>query len=231
MYKIIRNDKVVDVIKHPKFIKFVASGHIAMTDKSSAQGVVGSDDNTLYCFTKTPPKNSNAIVASIYKINETEFNRLYSLLNSGESVSADDSALAKAKRDKLLMLSGNCNNKITSGFAIELSDGKLHNFRLTTEDQLNLMQIESQLLTGEEHFVYHSTNQPCKIYQKDDMYLIVRAFRKHVLYHTTYYNVAKQYINSLNDIEKINLFSYGIDVSEVVEDVVLKQILKNGGNF
>ena len=231
MYKVIQDDRVVDVVKYPKFIKFMSSGHIAMTDESSAHGIVGSDDSTLYCFTNEAPKNSSAQPAAICRVTETEFNRLYSLLNSGEPVSADESALAKAKREKLSILSGNCNNKIVSGFSIELSDGELHNFRLTTEDQLNLMLIENQLSSGETYFVYHSTNQPCKIYQKEDMYLVVRAFRKHVLYHTTYYNAAKQYINSLVDVEKVNLFSYGMDVSEIVEDRVLKQILKNGGNF
>ena len=92
-----------------------------------------------------------------------------------------------------------------------------------------LIQIENQLSAGEQYFVYHSTNQPCAIYSKEDMHKVVQAFRKHVLYHTTYYNAAKQYINSLTDIEKVNLFSYGVDVADIIENPVLKQILKNGG--
>jgi hypothetical protein len=35
----------------------------------------------------------------------------------------------------------------------------------------------------------------------------------------------------MTDIEKVNLFSYGMDVSDVLENPVLRQILKNGGNF
>ena len=34
---------------------------------------------------------------------------------------------------------------------------------------------------------------------------------------------------SLSDIEKINRFEYGMDVSATVNDSMLKQILKNGG--
>jgi hypothetical protein len=196
-----------------------------MTNKSSAHGIVGSDDNTLYSFA---PVKSLPIV-SIVEIDYTEFNRLTRLLNSGHIVSADESALAKAKRDKLVVLSGNCKNKIVAGFTIELSDGKLHSFRLTTEDQLNLIQIENQLAAGESTFIYHATDKPCEIFLKEDMLKIVKAFRKHVLYHTTYYNAAKQYIKSLVDIEKVNLFSYGMDVSESVSEPVLKHILKNGG--
>jgi hypothetical protein len=226
MYKIIQDNKVIDVIKHPKFVKFLSSGHMAMTDKNSAQGIVGSDNETVYSF--VPIKIRNLAVVKAVEINETEFNRLSSLLNSGKEVCADEAALVKAKLEKLRALSDNCKNKIIAGFTIELSAGE-QSFKLTTEDQLNLMQLENQLSSGESYFIYHATNQPCRIYTKEDILKIVKAFRKHVLYHTTYYNVAKQYITSLTDIEKINLFSYGMDVSEVVEDQVLKQVLKMGG--
>ena len=50
MYKIMQEGKVIDVVKNPSFVKFLSSGHIAMTDKSSAQGIVGSDLKTVYSF-------------------------------------------------------------------------------------------------------------------------------------------------------------------------------------
>jgi hypothetical protein len=34
---------------------------------------------------------------------------------------------------------------------------------------------------------------------------------------------------SLLDIEKVNLFTYGDDVADFVDDPVLKQILRTGG--
>jgi hypothetical protein len=226
MYKVIKDNLIIDVIEQPKFIKFLASGHVAMTDKTSAQGIIGSDGETLYSF--APVKGRNTVVVSINKIDEIELSRLSGLLSSGQTISADESALAKAKTEKLKLLSSCCKNKIVAGFTIQLSDCE-QNFKLTTEDQLNLMLIESQLASGETHFVYHATNQPCKIYSKEDMLKIIRAFRKHVLYNTTYYNAVKQYINSLTDIEKVNMFYYGQDISETVENPMLKQIIKNGG--
>jgi hypothetical protein len=60
---------------------------------------------------------------------------------------------------------------------------------------------------------------------------IISVFKRYTLYHTTYFNIAKQYINSLVDISKVNLFVYGDDVSSMTDDVVIKQILKNGGNL
>ena len=110
-----------------------------------------------------------------------------------------------------------------------MNRNKLYNFRLTTEDQLNLMSIESQLNAGAKTIVYHATNQPCRIFSRKDMLKIISTFKRHTLYHTTYFNVARQYINSLVDIEKITTFIYGNDVSEATEDKTIKQILKTGG--
>jgi hypothetical protein len=229
MYKIIQNDKVIDVVRIPRFVSFLASGHIALTDKTSAAGIVGSDDKTIYSFKPTTKKDIS--VAAIEEITLEEFNRLQGLLNSNLEVSADETALAAAKRDMIARLSSICKNKITAGFSIILSDNEEYSFKLTTEDQLNLMSIESQLNAGANTFIYHATNQPCRFFSREDMSKIISTFKRYTLYHTTYFNVAKQYIKSLVDIEKVNTFTYGTDVSEVVDNIVIKQILKNGGNL
>ena len=227
MYKIISEDKIIDLVKNPKFIRFLPSGHVTLTDMSSAQGIMGSDD-TIYSF--SPIKGKSYLVVTINKITtEVEFKRLQNLLNSNQIVSADESALATAKRIKLSSLSSQCKTIIIAGFYIKLSDGKTYGFKLTTEDQLNLMLLENKLISGEDYFIYHATNQPCQVYNREDMTAIVAAFRKHVLYHTTYFNAAKQYLNDLTNIEKVNLFRYGDNITEFIKDPVIKQILKNGG--
>ncbi len=229
MYKIIQNDKVIDVVQIPRFVSFLASGHVTITDKTSAQGIIGSDNKTIYSFKPVARKDTS--VVAIEKVTLDEFNRLQSLLNSNQEISADETTLSKAKRDTITKLSNICKNKITTGFSILLSDNETYDFKLTTEDQLNLMSIEGQLNTGATTFIYHATNQPCKFFSREDMVKIISAFKRHTTYHTTYFNVAKQYINSLVDIEKVNRFSYGEDVSDIVEDIVIKQLLKNGGNL
>lgn len=229
MIKIIQNEKVIDVVRVPRFIKFLPSGHVAITDKSSAQGIVGSDTTSIYSF--TPVAHKTAGVVTIADITLEDFNRLKALLDDKQEISADESALAEAKRLAIRRLSNICKNKITAGFTIKLSDNKLYSFKLTTEDQLNLMIIESQLNSGAETFVYHATDLPCRFFTRNDMIKIINTFKSYTLYHTTYFNVAKQYIRSLLDIEKVNLFTYGTDVSNTVEDPVLKQILKTGGGI
>jgi hypothetical protein len=229
MYKIIQNDRVVDVVRVPRFISFLPSGHIAITDKTSAQGIAGSDNKTIYSF--KPSSRQDVTTATIKEITLEEFDRLKNLLNSKQEVSADESALAIAKNAVIKRLSKQCKNIITAGFSVKLSDGNTYDFKLTVEDQLNLMSIENQLTAGAETFLYHATGQPCKFFSKEDMTKIISAFKRYTLYHTTYFNVAKQYINSLVDIEKVNRFVYGTDISDTVKDLVIKQILKNGGNL
>ena len=227
MYKIIHDTRVIDVVRHAEFVKFLRTGHITFTDKTSAHGILGSDRKTIYAFAQQPGRD--LLIVSIEKISAEEFDRLSGLLSSGQAVGADDTALAKTKSEQLAILSGVCSNKITSGFTVQLLDGKSYSFKLTAEDQLNLMRLENQLTAGETTFIYHATNMPCRVFTRNDMLTIVNAFKRHVLYHTTYFNAVKQHIQSLTDIDKVNTFSYGMDVSKYVEDPAIRRIIKDGG--
>ena len=226
MYKVIQKGQIVDVVRNPNFVKFLPTGHTAFTDKSSAHGILGSDNKTVFSFNN--PSVNDATV-EIYEISEQEFNRLNSLLNSSKKPVNIDESVVNARETKILELSTVCKNRIVDGFSILLSDKKRYYFRLTVEDQLNLISIENQLNSGVKTFIYHATEQPCRCFSRIDMIKIINMSKRYISYHTTYFNVAKQYINSLNDIDKINMFTYGNDVSSIAEDDVIKQILKNGG--
>jgi hypothetical protein len=226
MYKIVQNNKVVDVVRVPNFISFLSTGHIAMTDKISAQGIIGSDEKTIYSF--IPVAGKDFKIVTIEEITESEFNRLKNLLNSDNATSVNNLALKAVRQTKIAEASAACKNKITEGFSVALSDDLLYSFRLTIEDQLNLMMIENQLKSNQEFFVYHATNQPCKAFSRDDMTKIIEAFRKYTTYHTTYFNAVKWYLNTLNDINKISDFCYGDSVCCVIEDEVVATIIKNG---
>lgn len=223
MYKIIYKNKVIDVIASPQFIKILPTGHVTLTNKSLASGIIGSD-NEVYSF--KPTVRPNTKVVTIEAISKEEFSRLQSLLNSDNEVIAHGAQLLDARCTAIENLSKICQNKIIEGFKLILSDGEAYHFRLTAEDQLNLIMIENQLNTGIQSIIYHATGMPCKIFSRADMFKIIAAFRKHVLYHTTYFNVAKQYINTLTDAKKIETFAYGTDVSFATEDSTIKRILR-----
>lgn len=227
MIKIIQNDKVIDVVKYPRYVKFVSEDKIAITNKSLAQGVVGSDTTSIYSFTPVTSKVTG--VATIAEITQDEYDQLAALLELGKTVSADEDALADAKLTAIKALSDMCHSKILSGFSVSLSDGESYRFRLTVEDQLNLLMLENQLNAGEKTFVYHATDCPCAIFSRTDMIKIIAAFRRHTLYHTTYFNAVKRYIKSLLNIEEVMSFTYGTDISDTVDDPAVRYIIKTGG--
>jgi hypothetical protein len=224
MYKIIKDNKVIDVIKYADFIRFLPTGRIIRTCENLAEGVISSNHRCIYSF--LPNKGEELVIAE--KISEEEFNRLKSLLNSEQVVVANKTLLEKAIIEVVDNLSEICNNKIISGFSAVLSDGNKHSFRLTPEDQINLLSLENQLNSGEQTFIYHATGMPCRVFLRKDIVKIIKAYRKHVLYHTTYFNVAKQYVNSLTDIDKIKAFSYGDNIAGMTKDPTLRKILHGG---
>lgn len=226
MYKIIQNEKVIDVVRNPQFFLVSSSGNVAFTDKLSAHGIVSSDGKTLYAFGPVPKRKLD--IVTIEKITLDELNRLQNLLSSGQEPDVDENskkAVYMARQNAIEKLSATCKAKIIAGFSIRLSDGAVHNFKLTVEDQLNLLSIENQLNTGATTFLYHETDKLCRAFSKNDMIKVINEFRRHTLYHTTYFNTAKQYINILTDLEKINKFTYGDAVSEIVTDETVKRIL------
>lgn len=227
MIKIIQDDKVIDVVRRPKYIKFLSPKRIAITNKALAQGVVGSDNIKVYSY--APVEAKTAGVVTVSEIGQEEFERLAALLEAEEVVSADLVNLAKVKDNVIHSLSASCNKAITAGFAVKLSDGDLHEFKLTTEDQLNLLMLENQLNAGARTFVYHATNKPCEVFSKKDMTKILEAFRRHVLYHTTYFNAAKQYIKAQVDVDKVTALEYGADISDKVSSADVRRILRTGG--
>ena len=228
MLKLIHNNTVIDVIQHPNYVRFQKFGKVSMTDKSSAQGIVGSDGKTLYSLFYIPELTYD--VVSTEEIDIIEFERLKGLLSTNQSVSTDE-FLEEARVIKIRSLSIACKNKITKGFSLVLSDGEKHHFKLTVEDQLNLMSLENQLSSEQDTFIYHSTNNPCKIFSREDIQKIVKTFRFFTIYHTTYFNAAKHFIKNLTDAEEIKSFSYGTDVSNYDSDATIKQILKEGAIF
>ena len=228
MYKILHKGTAIDVVENPNFIRFLSSGHVAMTDMSSAHGIVASDGKTIYSFDQSADDRFFLSV-TIEKIDTNEFNRLQSLLNSVSKVEVAVQKLADAKAKKIKALSEICQGKITKGFNVTLHTNEQYHFRLTTEDQVNLLNLENQLHSGAESFIYHATDMPCQVFTRDEFKKIINTYRQHVLYHTTYFNTAKQFINSLTSVKAVESFTYGMDISKAAKNKTIRQLLENGG--
>jgi 5,10-methylene-tetrahydrofolate dehydrogenase/methenyl tetrahydrofolate cyclohydrolase len=71
---------------------------------------------------------------------------------------------------------------------------------------------------------YHADGEQCIYYTAAEINEIIAAMNNHKIYHTTYYNALKAYINSLETIEEISAITYGTPIPDEYKTEVLKVI-------
>ena len=115
-----------------------------------------------------------------------------------------------------------CRKVIEAGFDLELR-GEIHHFSLSTQDQLNLISLSGMAQT-QELIPYHADGEACVFYTAAEINSIVTAATQFKIYHTTYYNALKTYINALDTIEDIAAITYGVTIPEEYKSDVLKTL-------
>lgn len=214
MYKIMSNNNVVDVLKNIHYFRILDSGHIAYTDQTSSEGFMGSDGITLYSFdSDTLELHPNVQQGYLVKIEESEYDALIERLRSDTQSKTQDK-LTTAKDTKIAEMSLRCNEAIVNGVAVVLQDGEEHHFRMTVEDQLNLLFADRAVTRGETYIMYHETASTCRLFSAKDMKHIIDTTNKHRQYHTTYFNLLKYCINRMTTAEDVAKVFYGIDLQQ-----------------
>jgi len=198
-------------------------------------------EHKLYHATWMKPIQTNLyhyILATVVEIDENEYNILVPAVDNApvpveveeeivvpESTNpADEITLEYIRESKINEMSHTCNQVIEAGFDITLSDNLQHHFSLTTQDQLNLISLSSMAANGMETIPYHADGEICKFYSAADISEIVSQATAFKIYHTTYYNALKHYINSLETIEEIAAITYGTVLPEEYQSDVLKAL-------
>ena len=115
-----------------------------------------------------------------------------------------------------------CRNTIEAGFDLELR-GETKHFSLATQDQLNLMSLNVMAQT-QSLIPYHADGEECDFYTAEEINEIIDTANAFKIYHTTYYNALKGYINSLETIEDIAAVTYGMEIPEEYQTNVLKAL-------
>lgn len=228
MYKLIVNNIVVDVVKKLRYVRYIPElNKVVITTAPSAHGVCGSDNKTFYALPQVavPQEKSYWKVATAVKICETEYNELRAALKTN-NVIVPDYLFDIERTRKISELSKACNNKITSGFSCLLSDGKLHHFKLTIEDQLNMFDIQKELDAGAEQIIFHATNELCKAYSREDIQIILTSAKEHKLHETTYFNILKNCIYNMYDIETIKAIQYGDSIKDLPVSITIDTAVK-----
>ena len=146
----------------------------------------------------------------------------YTDVNTVVEEEVDSPSVEFVRSSKLNEMSYACRTTIEAGFDLELR-GEIHHFSLDTQDQLNLISLSAMAQT-QSLIPYHADGEACIFYTNEEIEQIVETATAFKIYHTTYYNALKGYINALNSIEDISAVEYGIEIPEEYQSDVLKAI-------
>lgn len=231
MYKIVYDNVIIDVLKTLKCIRYITKNDkIISCGYGTAHGIYSSNNKNIYILEgRNVPQgliDKGFHIIKLYEIPEAEYIKLYDELRLNKVIYNNANHIYLVRQRKIEELSTNCNETITSGISVRLSDGYYHKYRLTIEDQLNLLIAEKELMNGAKRIMYHETNGLCEPYSARDMRTIIDAANKHRNYHTTYFNVLKYCINNMNTVEDIIDIYYGIDILDLNISNDLKVTLK-----
>lgn len=134
------------------------------------------------------------------------------------------------QEEVIAAMSDACNQAIVSGVDVTLSDGGTYHFGLSIEDQINMMNLQSMVLSGAESVPYHADGAGCRYYSADDFNKIAEAATAWKLYHESYFNSLREYIKSLDTNEELGNVEYGMEIPEEYQTDVLQQLTGAGGD-
>lgn len=239
-YKFISNDKIIDVLEDPVWVKKSKNNLIVRCDVKEAMGVVSSDMSTILHIVGAQdfPEGTYDEVA-VADITEDEYEELKILLGLNATVPDDggipewkdepaqeeppeDTTLQEVKKRCLKKLSADCQNTIYNGIDVTLSDGSVQHFALEIEDQLNLITLSTMVASGEAQIPYHASNKLCEYYSAEDIMAIINAATVFKTYHTTYFNSLKNWVLSMDSITDVGSVIYGMEIPlEYCSDILV----------
>ena len=244
-YKIIIQDKVVDIATEESFIEYQVKNKLLLFCTRQKGQYLQGNAGALYrstFMTKVITDEVPYQQANIVEIDKEEYNILVKTFETNEEIlieqpepepieeeifidPIEEATIDFIRTSKLAEMNSTCNKTITKGFDIALSDGNSYHFSLTTQDQLNLITLASMVEGGETQIPYHADGEPCKFYSVEDINAIITKATKFKTYHISYFNSLKIYINSMETKEEIAAVTYGTEIPEEYQSEVLKNLI------
>lgn len=238
-YKMINNNQIVGAISSYNFVSYspVAEGFLHTNEQL---GEYISYNGQLYRSTIMKPIviSKEYIPIILIEITEEEYNIYSGAIQNNEEIYEqrqeeiiedppfidmnDVASVEFIRYSKLNEMSNACRQTIEAGFNLEIR-GENHHFSLDTQDQLNLISLSAMMQT-QEYIPYHADGEACIFYTAEEMNQIITTATQFKIYHTTYYNALKAYINSLETIEEIAAIKYGTAIPEEYQSDVFKTL-------
>ena len=129
------------------------------------------------------------------------------------------------KNSKVKAMSAKCEQTIVEGVTVTLSDGNDYHFALNLSDQIMIDSLVARANNGEDALPYHADGEPDRFFCAADILIVKNEMDAHVLYHRTYFNSLKVYIEDLKDAVSVSEIRYGVEIPEEYQSDVLKAVL------
>lgn len=247
-YKLISGTNFVGIATQHNFREFQHRHSIILAcDEERAQYVQCGD--LFYRADWMVPVTTDKVsyeTVELVRIEKDEYDILLAAVEKGEEIEIEQEqnepveetpvvdpieevTLDYLKEAKINEMSYVCNQTITNGFDVVLSDGNTYHFSLTTQDQLNLITLSSMVASGETQIPYHADDELCRFYSAEDINTIITVATQFKTYQVSYFNALKMYINSLKRKKTVAAVQYGMAIPEEHQSEVLKTILATNG--
>lgn len=242
-YKLISGSTFVGVATQHNFRVFQHKHKIILAcDEEQAQYVQLGD--LFYRANWMVPVTTNSVVyevVEVIRIDKEEYDILYEAVENGEEIEieqeqtppVEDAPVVDPNEEvtveyvrtaKVAEMNATCNQVIENGVDVLLSDGNVYHFSLTTQDQLNLITLQSMIAAGETSIPYHADGELCRYYSVEDISLVMDSATAHKTFHVTYFNSLKVYINALDNITDISAVEYGVEIPEEYQSDILRAL-------
>ena len=243
-YKLIKGDSFIGVATSKDMVRFQKKHNILLScDETEAQYVVCND--VMYHANWMVPVNTSSLECErveIIQISYDEFMLLKNKDSNDESIIFIEDIIEKKqdnivvdninlatieyiKDRKIAELTKCCDNAIISGVDVIMGDGFEYHFSLTIQDQLNLSSICSMIERGETNIIYHADGEGYRKFTNQEILDIVNAAYSHRVYHTVYLSSLKNYVLSLDELDKVANVKYGDSIPEAFQSEALKEII------
>ena len=238
-YKLISGENFVGIATSLDLRRYQHKHRILLLANEATAQYVQCNDKYYHARWMLPIITNNVEydIVEVTQIEKDEYDVLFETIEAGKDVVIEpeqepveelpdelpsDITVEYVKTMKLAEMSNKCNQTITNGFDVMLSDNKVYHFSLTTQDQLNLITLSSMLASGETSIPYHADGELCRFYSAEDITLIIEMATQFKTYQVSYYNSLKAYIESLSTIDEIHAITYGNEIPMEYQSDVLK---------
>lgn len=230
-YKILNNREIIGICNSTDLRTWQSKHNIMLCCDENKAEYIYFENQYYHDGWMKNPKNSDIkyITCEISEIQKEEYNILIKAYRNGEEypeygdteeqnigtieIDVDEQhTLDYVMQRKINEINKACNVAIEGGFDLLLEDNVLHHFSLTTQDQLNLITLSTQLSNGMTSIPYHADGELCRFFSANEVNMLLTKATEHKTYHVTYCNGLKKYVQTLSNIKDISDVYYGMEL-------------------